>query len=237
MILRYPNIHIATAVFSLDNTRLTLEIVAWRVPFGDSGILSFFLQLNAEDTLKPALQIHTLRIIGNSCADTDENRARVVEGNHLGPIILRLKDEALTPFAVPVLYNIMVDYGQLDLPFPLSSHTDLVQEPAQLKASQENLNQSLTALLSSPNIFNHAPFVSYICKILILLSTQECEAGLANPLTTQLLLNLTQDPTFASDPEDFTLLATASLGYLASDIFQKNMITGADLPLFLNTVH
>lgn len=102
--------HISVVVI-FDNTQLTLEIVAWRVPFGDSGILSFFLEVNSKNTLRPALQVHTHRIIGNSCADTDENRARVAEGKHLAAIISRLKDDSLIPFTVPVLYNIMVDYG------------------------------------------------------------------------------------------------------------------------------
>lgn len=49
---------------------------------------------------------------GNSCADTDANRARVVEGKHLVAIVHRLQDESLIPFTIPVLYNILVDYGE-----------------------------------------------------------------------------------------------------------------------------
>lgn len=210
------------------------ETVAWRTPFGDSGILSFFLGVIATDPLRPALQLHTLRLIGNSCADTDENRARVVDGNHLLPIIRRLQDETLIPFTVPVLYNILVDYGQLPVSL-VSSDADNHIEPAQLNASQANLNQYLTAIFSSPNISNYAPFVTYICKTLVLLNTQEGEAALANPLTVHLLLNLAQGST--NDVEDFVSLATAASAYLTSEIFQKGMITGAELPLFLNTIY
>jgi hypothetical protein len=92
--------------------RLTLETVAWRAPYGDSGILAFFLDVIAADTMRAALLRHTLRVIGNSCADTDANRARVVEGNNLPSIIRRVQDEAFVPFTVPVLYNILVDYGE-----------------------------------------------------------------------------------------------------------------------------
>ena len=93
--------------------KLTSIIAAWRPPYGDAGILEFFLCVNAVETLRPALQVHTLRLIGNSCADTDENRARVVEGNHLIYVIRKLRDETIIPFTVPVLYNILVDYGEL----------------------------------------------------------------------------------------------------------------------------
>lgn len=50
--------------------------------------------------------------MGNSCADTDENRARVVERGSLIAVIGRLKDESLIPFTIPVLYNVLVDYGK-----------------------------------------------------------------------------------------------------------------------------
>lgn len=75
--------------------------------------MEFFLGALAVDGLRQGLQVHSLRLVGNSCADTDENRARVVQGNHLAAVIRHLRDESLTPFTVPVLYNILVDYGKL----------------------------------------------------------------------------------------------------------------------------
>lgn len=44
--------------------------VNWRIPLGDSGILNFFLQIFGTHTLGTNLVIQTLRLIGNSCADT-----------------------------------------------------------------------------------------------------------------------------------------------------------------------
>lgn len=87
-------------------------IGAWRGPLGDSGILDFFLGVLAVDGLRQGLQVHSLRLVGNSCADTDENRAKVVEGNHLASIIRHLEYEKLIPFTIPVLFNILVDYGK-----------------------------------------------------------------------------------------------------------------------------
>jgi hypothetical protein len=43
--------------------------------------------------------------------EKDENRARVVGGNYIPVIMSYLSDPDMVPFAVPVLYNIMVDYG------------------------------------------------------------------------------------------------------------------------------
>jgi hypothetical protein len=107
---------------------------SWRASFGDSGLLDFFLTLLPFAGLRQALKIHTLRIIGNACADTgmcfcwcllggnetdhslrwlDENRARVVQSNALSSgIIPHLADDSLLAFVIPVLYNICVDYGK-----------------------------------------------------------------------------------------------------------------------------
>lgn len=87
--------------------------MAWRIPYGESGILEFFLDIIAStEKQKHGVKVHALRIIGNSCADTDENRARVVEGKYIVSIINHLRDENLVPYLIPVLYNVLVDYGK-----------------------------------------------------------------------------------------------------------------------------
>lgn len=86
--------------------------MAWRLPYGDSGILEFFLSILADGDIGQTLHIHALRLIGNSCADTDDNRARVVENDRLLAITRHVTDESLIPFNIPVIYNILVDYGK-----------------------------------------------------------------------------------------------------------------------------
>lgn len=49
---------------------------------------------------------------GNSCADTDANRARVVEGKYIISFINHLQDKSLVPYLIPVLYNVLVEYGK-----------------------------------------------------------------------------------------------------------------------------
>lgn len=76
------------------------------------------------DNVSAGLKSQALRISGNSCADTDENRARIVEGNKLANISRQLDDVGAIKFAVPVLYNVMVDYGTSLMLHPeCSAHT------------------------------------------------------------------------------------------------------------------
>lgn len=46
----------------------------------------------------------------------DENRARVVESGRIHAIIELLSEDSLLPFVIPVLYNVLVDYGKDLLP-------------------------------------------------------------------------------------------------------------------------
>ncbi|KAL7938777.1 hypothetical protein V8C35DRAFT_289164 [Trichoderma chlorosporum] len=194
--------------------------VAWRGPFGDSGILEFFLRVLAGNDLKQGLKIHILRLVGNSCADTDENRARLLQGNHLVTVISQLQDESLIPFTIPVLFNILVDY-----------------EPAQLAASQANLNQRLIDLLSSPTLANFIVFVPYFCKILALLVSQEGEAARASPRTVEILLTLATSLPSRDDIDDFISLVSVAGAYLADDKFQAALIQGPLMQLFLSTFY
>ncbi|POR32179.1 Uncharacterized protein TPAR_07604 [Tolypocladium paradoxum] len=194
--------------------------VAWRVPFGEAGILDFFLGILAEDGLSHGLQVHSLRLVGNSCADTDENRARVVQDNRLASVTRHLQDESLIPFTIPVLYNILVDF-----------------EPAQLLASQSHLSHKLVALLSSPIISKYAAFVPYFCKILALLISQEGEASVADPSTVSILLNLATNSPAKEDLDDFISLVGVAVAYLANEGLQSQLITENHVGLFMEAFY
>lgn len=50
---------------------IDLGPASWRVPFGQSGVLKFFLDvISSKEKVDPSLLLHSLRVIGNSCADT-----------------------------------------------------------------------------------------------------------------------------------------------------------------------
>ncbi|KAK7424712.1 hypothetical protein QQX98_000290 [Neonectria punicea] len=190
--------------------------VAWRLPYGDSGILNFFLEILAAEGVTHGIKVHALRIVGNSCADTDENRGRVVDGNHLGSIMRHLQDEGLIPYVIPVLYNILVDY-----------------EPAQKLASQSRLNTHLIALLASPSLPSFAPLITYFCKILGLLVSQDGEAAVASPHTVQVLLTVATSPPAKNDVDDFISLVSAAASYLTNEAVQANLVASQQMDVFM----
>ncbi|KAJ0275758.1 hypothetical protein Brms1b_010514 [Colletotrichum noveboracense] len=191
---------------------------SWRLPYGDSGIVDLFLKIVTTPNLRPALKKHTLRIIGNSCADTDENRARVISSGALPAIIALLDDDDVLPFTISVLYNILVDY-----------------EPAQQAASAANLTLSIVNLLTSPRLSQAQSLLSLIAKLVALLATHESEATLAPPQTPSLLLTLALTPT--TEPEDFVTLTAVALAYLTHAPVQKAFIETGSVPILLATFY
>ncbi|KUI69160.1 Rap1 GTPase-GDP dissociation stimulator 1 [Cytospora mali] len=188
--------------------------VLWRSPIGSSGILNFFLGILPTPGLRPLLRSHALRLIGNSCADTDENRARVVESGRIHAIIELLYDDSLLPFVIPVLYNVLVDY-----------------EPVQLQACEAGLSQRLMEILGGPRLEACRLYVNLICKILALLITQEPEVRNGPPATPLILLSVATNRQHPVDLEDFSGLTAVALAYLTHEVFQTYNLAG--LPLLL----
>ena len=83
---------------------------------------------------------------------------------------MQLNDTSLLPFAIPVLYNICVDYG-MSLPPRGRMFADLL-EPAQKQASQSFLTKELIDLISSPRFRESSAFIGYVCKLLDMLVEQ-----------------------------------------------------------------
>ncbi|KAM3086807.1 hypothetical protein ACMFMG_000929 [Clarireedia jacksonii] len=187
----------------------------WRVPLGDSGVLGFFLGISITQALRHSFKLQILRLIGNSCADTDENRERIVSANYIPTIISQLSDDTLLAFVIPVLYNVCVDYV-----------------PAQQQASKSYLSRELTTLISSPRFRNSMHFLGYVCKIFEMLIQQPSEPDIAPENTPIVLLNLAADRETPVDMEDYIALVNAAAGYLGHERFQKALIK---TPLALDT--
>ncbi|KAM5346403.1 hypothetical protein ACJ41O_009408 [Fusarium nematophilum] len=185
--------------------------VAWRLPFGDSKILDFFRQILdfGQGQHQHGVTVQALRIIGNSCADTDENRARVVDKRFFDSLFSHLKDESLIPYLIPVIYNIIQ------------------------QASKSLLSSRLISVLQSPNLANFSALVTYFCKILSLLVSQDGEAAVADPQTVQVLLKLATNPTFSSDVEDFISLVSTAASYLANEAFQETLLKDQQMDTFM----
>lgn len=43
---------------------------SWRSPYGQTGILEFFLRVVATEDIDHDIMLHSLRLVGNACADT-----------------------------------------------------------------------------------------------------------------------------------------------------------------------
>ncbi|KAK8044531.1 Rap1 GTPase-GDP dissociation stimulator 1-B [Apiospora rasikravindrae] len=195
--------------------------VKWRKPLGESGMLDFFLGLVNNDGLRPALIMHTLRIIGNCCADTDENRDRVVASNCMPRLVNLLNNDGLLALIIPVLFNILVDY-----------------EPTQAAAYKAGLNPELVSLISGPRLPTAAPQMGLICKLLGLIASQEAEANFVHPATPFTLLTLANEPSSddeEEDLEDYMSQTSVALAYLSNPSFQESFLqTPKSIHLFLS---
>jgi len=90
-----------------------------------------------------------------------------VSANYLPLLISQLQDTSLLPFAIPVLYNICIDYGKLEIIKSVDKLTPI--EPAQIQASNSLLGKELIELISSPRYAGSMAFLGYSCKLLGLL--------------------------------------------------------------------
>ncbi|KAL8330959.1 hypothetical protein RB593_001758 [Gaeumannomyces tritici] len=181
---------------------------SWRIPIGDSGILDYALELLPHVDFRISSKIQALRLIGNSCADTEENRARVVQGTHI-PIIAGLLGveygDSLLPYVITSLHNICVDY-----------------EHAQTQAAEAGLAQSLADFLDTPRLVKAPHLAGITSKTIHLVASTDREKDNANVSTPITLLRLASNPSWptSSDPleaDDFCNLVSAASAYLTND--------------------
>ncbi|GFF56553.1 hypothetical protein IFM58399_10343 [Aspergillus lentulus] len=174
---------------------------SWRVPYGRAGILNFFLQIIAsrefhdEDVL-----LHALRLVGNSCADTDENRALVVKDNYTAAILSCLSPE-LVHVVIPVIYNICIDY-----------------EPAQSQLAANKLVYILLRLIKDGLLEDNEALLDFSYELIELLAEQEQGIRESPGGTILLLLDLLSEDGVALSR--FVCLANCLMAYLDKERFQ-----------------
>ncbi|PWY77986.1 ubiquinone biosynthesis protein [Aspergillus eucalypticola CBS 122712] len=169
----------------------------WRVSYGKTGVFDFFLQLIAsKETIDNRVILHALRLVGNSCADTNENRETVVEHNYTAAIVQHSNNPELIQVVIPVLYNICIDFGPaqtqlaadkivyillklvkdgafkdkdalLDYVFELIELTDSSAEDTQaLAQSRLKINQILAEISGSTSFAQYYPLDSPLAQSL-----------------------------------------------------------------------
>ncbi|KAJ5170622.1 uncharacterized protein N7500_003405 [Penicillium coprophilum] len=176
---------------------------SWRAPFGQSGVLNFFLDVvSLKGEVDTSLLLHSLRVIGNSCADTDENREIVVKGNHTLAIIRYFLDPDLIFVAIPVIYNICMDY-----------------KPAHAQMAANRAAYILLKLIKDGEIEDNEALLHFSYDLIELASEQA--EGIENSPdgTILLLMELAVDETL--DFAHFSSLVTSLAAYLEKEKFQN----------------
>ncbi|OQD80476.1 hypothetical protein PENANT_c035G00627 [Penicillium antarcticum] len=175
---------------------------SWRVPFGQSGILKFFLDvISLKDGVDTSLLLQSLRVIGNSCADTDENRDIVVKGNYTLAIIRYFLDPELVFIAIPVIYNICMDY-----------------EPAHAQIATNRTAYILLKLIKDGEIEDNEALLNFSYDLIELASEQAEGIEKSPDGTILLLMELALDETLQFS--HFSSLVTSLAAYLEKERFQ-----------------
>ncbi|PLB36983.1 putative GTP binding protein [Aspergillus candidus] len=191
---------------------------SWRYAYGRAGILGFFLQLIAShEAIDNSLILHSLRLVGNSCADADENRALVVDGNYTAAIVRHSLNPELINVVIPVVYNTCIDY-----------------EPAQAQLAANRIVYILLSLITKGVFKENEALLDFVYELIDL--TGEQEQSIENlPIgTISLLTALALDTTATAKPMHFACLVNCLMAYLENARFQEACISKHMVPDLLS---
>ncbi|KAL4902861.1 hypothetical protein BDW74DRAFT_186782 [Aspergillus multicolor] len=181
-----------------------------RPVYGRTGVLNFFLRLiSSEEATESSLVLHCLRLIGNSCADTDENRAIVV--NYIPAILRYILRPELLQVVIPVVYNLCIDY-----------------EPAQSRLAAEKIVYILLTLVRSDAFQENDALLDYAYELIELVGEQEQGIEISPDGTISLLLDLMKSSD--AEPAQFCSLANCLVAYLNKPRFQDICISRRMVP-------
>ncbi|KAL4793786.1 armadillo-type protein [Aspergillus venezuelensis] len=184
---------------------------SFRAAYKQAGILSFFLRLVASaDVNESSLILHSLRLIGNSCADTDENRETVVNDNYTSAILRQLLRPELTQVVIPVVYNLCVDY-----------------EPAQTQLAANRIVYILLRLLKDDAFEDNDALIDYAYELIELVGEQE--QGIKNSPDGTLLYLVTLASEQES-PGQFSILLSCIAAYLNDERYQGVCVSKRMVP-------
>ncbi|KAJ6015720.1 hypothetical protein N7540_010311 [Penicillium herquei] len=176
---------------------------SWRVPIGESGILEFFLNvISSKQEIEPSLLLHSLRLVGNSCADTDENRAIVVKGNYTLAIIRHFLNPDLIRVAIPVIYNICMDY-----------------EPAHAQIAENRTAYIILRLLKDGAVGDNEALLSFSYDLVELASEQA--QGVENSPDGTILLLMELSLSESIELEHYASLTNSLSAYMEKEQFQN----------------
>ncbi|KAK3903982.1 hypothetical protein C8A05DRAFT_42898 [Staphylotrichum tortipilum] len=203
---------------------------SWRAPLGESGLLGHVLRaVPVANQPRHPFNKQALRLLGNSCADCDENRARVVEFGTLPNFVLNLiknpEADPLLPFTIAATLNVCVDCP------------DQRTEPAQLQASEAGLSKALLNVVSGDRLSSCESSLSHIMTILELLTSQDSEPKAANPNTPALLFSLATSDGYDADLDSFMEICTPALAYLTFQDLQPVLLESGGTQVLQQAFH
>ncbi|WEW59391.1 hypothetical protein PRK78_004862 [Emydomyces testavorans] len=174
----------------------------WRLPYGKTGVLDLYLRIIATRDVEDDILLHALRLIGNSCADTDENRRQVVNGNYTLPIMRLFNNPALAHVAIPVIYNICVDFV----------------EPAQKQVAGNRIAYPILRLLANGSIKGNS-LLNYAYELVEIASEQAQAMDQTSEDSLSMIITLASNSDIAL--HHFTSIVNSLAAYLQRDKFQQ----------------
>ncbi|KAJ0422547.1 armadillo-type protein [Aspergillus carlsbadensis] len=185
-----------------------------RAVYGQVGILSFFLRLVAsKEATNSRLVLHSLRLIGNSCADTDENREIVVKDKYTFAILRHLLRLELIPVVIPVVYNMCMDF-----------------EPAQSQLAADKIVYILLRLIRDDAFRGNDGLLEYVYELIELVGEQEQGINNSPDGTLSLLTALALGKDVELELSQFSCLASCLAAYLNNERFQNICLSQHLLP-------
>ncbi|EAU37711.1 conserved hypothetical protein [Aspergillus terreus NIH2624] len=182
---------------------------SWRLPYGQTGILNFFLQLLSSNAdVDTGVRLHSLRLVGNSCADTDDNRAVVVKDNYTAVILRQLRNPELVKVVIPVIYNLCVD-----------------NEPSQSQVAANKIVYIILKLLKDGAFEDNDTLLTFAYELMELVAEQEKGIEASPNGTISLLIDLALDKQATPAISQFVTIVNCLTAYLDNKRFQDTCIS------------
>ncbi|KAI5794288.1 armadillo-type protein [Peziza echinospora] len=198
----------------------------WRLPIGESGILSLAAQVLDEKAGVHELQRQALRICGNTCAEQDVNREILISRpNGLKAFIVAITNIDLIDYAIPVLFNVIVNY-----------------EPAQKKAIEDGAGDALFQLLNQVDVVaedvedgTQVTQAEHLLKLADIFATHDSFKEGLDPSSLAALLRYTLSPKL-QDLDLYSYLLTIITHLLGNVKFQRYLINTTSVKVLLDVL-
>ncbi|KAL8673731.1 MAG: hypothetical protein Q9168_001838 [Polycauliona sp. 1 TL-2023] len=188
----------------------------WRLPFGQSGLLAFFLRIQATIGIEERALVPSLKFIGNTCADTDINRELAISPVYITSLVRHVENPTISKTIIPVIYNICNDYGTHYFFLP-----DCRMERAQHAFRTNELCLALIRLLESPR-FQGPDLLTYLYSLLEVSSGDQYDLDSCPASSVQTIVELLQEDDLEVD--DMLQIVHTISAFLKHNRFQQQFI-------------